>query len=1108
MISKEQILKNNKKFANFKDVVNLLREPILYNFQIVSTKEMEQLMKQYPCNAGVEHKKYFFNSVKLYCYSNSQSEDSMKRIIIAGITCFENNFNLIYSILADLARKPSLEGFCDLITTEKFYQYLLEGLDNLLNFNINDQLFHDINIKNDLENIIKNNLTMKEKIHGICHYFKDDALKHSKLIKISKTGGYSVYNKTVNETGSHTTIGNIGNIIDDYIVYGQPLGYWANHLQELSIMNPVTKTIYMNYLKYSKWVEELDKNSLECRQIKSILYVLSYFAKNGHSDAGRQMNQLTNVSTNWAVGTEKTDRASFYGKSKIAKAMSGYYPFMVGEENPYKELINNLEHQKLDHHALNLRNEFAKKGLSALGINTHLFDGIKILENIKDIIKVLDEVITVEIGLSNWIKSFLTGIINAIANMLDISITESFKQLFYIRIIPFGEKKVSLSDIYNHLEMIKFILKTAEDGKYNDVKNLTKEMLLEDISKSLGIDHNTFKEIGYGAYDKELNVKAGMIAFSANLAKGKSRDIFTVKSDLPLLYMLIEFALQKEAFVYGNNQAKVNMIYGDFQMLNYMISRLTVTEVYYVIHLFPDVLESFRHPKNIDYILKQNQKIDLENHIGMFLDTALYEQYMKENLYYLKNRVDEDINFKRYYTDVINTMLNYTKKIMLENKESLYKDLEEANNLTDIDDFLMRFLPSMTEFMKLLGKNEFSTKEVIKLIETIQKFISNDLFVEVILVIRQKIMDILERAEQEAFKKIDDAVGDLNASVTMDLNIGMSHFVQTIENIVDIVNKYGINIPDFVFPCFQEGVDYIDNNFTNYEDGMTYQGGSTGGYRNDWDLKNETTKNKINGKKQLENNDYTINPNAFENIVSTPEKKDVISSSKREKLKKIIDGKKVYVNKDGVEHPENNIKDNIHSDGYYKIIYKKGDIIAVKNNGEKITLIKKDQLLKNGKNKRNNTNDIIEKILSEDNYKKIEEIRNFIENISNLEYHHLQKQLTIAKRELEKELSKPRSNKATIDKIDENIMNLTKKIHNAKNNNILNSKTGFDKPIEITTFKVQNKKIVPTDDKKYKTLNDFFSTKSALLEEINKGMSNPDVDELYVTSYQITELLK
>lgn len=57
----------------------------------------------------------------------------------------------------------------------------------------------------------------------------------------------------------------------------------------------------------------------------------------------------------------------------------------------------------------------------------------------------------------------------------------------------------------------------------------------------------------------------------------------------------------------------------------------------------------------------------------------------------------------------------------------------------------------------------------------------------------------------------------------MDLNIGGSKFVQTITAIVELVDKYGIQIPDFVLKCFQEGTDYIDNDFTNYEDGLIFK---------------------------------------------------------------------------------------------------------------------------------------------------------------------------------------------------------------------------------------------------------------------------------------------
>ncbi|EHO19607.1 hypothetical protein HMPREF9466_01538 [Fusobacterium necrophorum subsp. funduliforme 1_1_36S] len=311
-----------------------------------------------------------------------------------------------------------------------------------------------------------------------------------------------------------------------------------------------------------------------------------------------------------------------------------------------------------------------------------------------------------------------------------------------------------MADIYNHLEFIKYILKSSKNGEYQNINNLTKEQLLEDMSNAIGIRQDILKEIGYGAYDKELNIKAGVIAFSSHLKKNSHGDIFTIKNDLPFLYILIEFAIQKEAFVYGNQYAKRNMIYGDIHMVNSVLSKLTDTEIYFVTtRYYSNLKELFSKPDNIEHILEINKKIELSKVFFELQNTTMYENYMKENVYLLRDDVDADVNFKAYNSNIIETMLKYMKDVMKENKDSLLKGIEEANNLTDIDDFLMRFLPSLTEFLKTIGYPEFNPDFVVQLISSVQKFIAQDLYAEVILMVRQKIKDMLERVEAETFKK-------------------------------------------------------------------------------------------------------------------------------------------------------------------------------------------------------------------------------------------------------------------------------------------------------------------------------------------------------------------
>ncbi|EHO19605.1 hypothetical protein HMPREF9466_01536 [Fusobacterium necrophorum subsp. funduliforme 1_1_36S] len=116
--------------------------------------------------------------------------------------------------------------------------------------------------------------------------------------------------------------------------------------------------------------------------------------------------------------------------------------------------------------------------------------------------------------------------------------------------------------------------------------------------------------------------------------------------------------------------------------------------------------------------------------------------------------------------------------------------------------------------------------------------------------------------------------------------------------------------------------------------------------------------------------------------------------------------------------------------------------------------------------------------------------------------------MKIEREKLEAELSKPRNNKNIIDAIDENIMNLTKKLSDVKTKNILNSVQGFDRPVEILSLKVNKDGSLEHVNDQYKSLNDYFSKKSELIQALDEGLSNPETKDIFLTSYQITELLK
>ena len=192
----------------------------------------------------------------------------------------------------------------------------------------------------------------------------------------------------------------------------------------------------------------------------------------------------------------------------------------------------------------------------------------------------------------------------------------------------------------------------------------------------------------------------------------------------------------------------------------------------------------------------------------------------------------------------------------------------------------------------------------------------------------------------------------------------------------------------------------------------------------------------------------------------------------------------------------------VYKNGKVELIFKSGKREIILNNNEKKirTLGEKEHYL--------NIKPIdkeIEKILSRDSVQRIKEIKNFLDRINNLEYYSTLKEIKNLKKQLNNEINKPLANNNEVKKIRENIKNLTFELENVKKNSILNT---INKNEEIALINFKNNNEVNINKDIYRNLDEFFNKKIEILKEVDSMLSDVKNKETYLTTYQITQLLK
>ena len=322
---------------------------------------------------------------------------------------------------------------------------------------------------------------------------------------------------------------------------------------------------------------------------------------------------------------------------------------------------------------------------------------------------------------------------------------------------------------------------------------------------------------------------------------------------------------------------------------------------------------------------------------------------------------------------------------------------------------------------------------------------------------------------------------------------------------INFIDEFIEKIPKSIIPCFVNG-DYDEAEKILTERKRKYEG-NLPDFKNDEEIDENSEPEKNN--KDEDNINYNNSKQEIIYHYLDGNKKKVIFNEREEKnnINKIN-------NKNEEFKTEKTITETIISkqeDVPLKIVYKNGKVelifksgkreIILNNNEKKIRILGSKEHYLNIKPVEKE----IEKILSKDSVQRIKEIKNFLDRINNLEYYSTLKEIKNLKKQLTNEINKPLANNNEIKELRENIKDLTFKLENVKKSSILNTVTKNEE-IPLVNFKSNNEVNINKD--MYRNLDEFFNKKIEVLKEVDNMLSDTKNKETYLTTYQITQLLK
>ncbi|MGL4449595.1 MAG: hypothetical protein ACRCTZ_00215 [Sarcina sp.] len=856
-----------------------------------------------------------------------------------------------------------------------------------------------------------------------------------------------------------------------------------------TLFNPEFGTLERLSKKYSQFVNSINMNSQNCSLYKTIVYLSIFLARDKiNNDPTIFMKKLINRDTRWATGNEKTTDPSFYGSSDIWKMFYGYGPFMTGEKNPFREIIDNSQVDDMDKQAMLMHKWFKENGLSEVIYNLIYEKGLvgehsiyDLVSMTKELIELIEEPIVASSALDNLtstIKGIVSGMINSFVSTIDMSISGVARKLFYQPIIPINGKKLSISEFHDYVAFISSILKMYEKGAPTNVIN--KESFANQIYAKLSGNSIGFEKIGYGAFDPKLNLENNLSQYEKYFYEVNEKEYFYLSTHMKTVHALVMFAIQKKMHKFGP-QYNSNINYGNRTNIQSLISDLTEDEIFFVLYHFKIEFSKFNS------YFKKYDISEITNFNNELIDAQLYMDLDKYTCGLYKNYVDYDkkilsLEMKQtyfltsHYKKYINKSLNIYFRIVDENKINLTKAVLDANNVSDVDDFLMRFLPSFEQLSKALGYNTGTISQIVYILDYICEFITTTLFKKLYVEIKSLINDYVKSVTDSLFKVIDlagDALGGSN-SLVIKFEFGGKFISGKLDSLLKVLDDFTLTT-QFLDRCFTDP-DIDDVNIDSFIDNnIDFAGDKEFVY----DEENDITVDIVDKDKDDNNNNFTGETFKPEE----DDKKVTINIVDKDKgtIEKVIEG--VIDKKDPPKY----------------ISYDKGNIVVTTESGSKVTIITNEDKKNNGSSSitEETYSKIESEIISKSEIDQFIEIRDFISNITNQHILDLQNKLNSVKKDIEVELNKNKPNNSTIKDLVEKEKELLAEIDKVKENSNIRV-SNFDE----SNVTLQDEEVVFHD---FANGDINLNKVSGVLGDLNDFSTN---NKIPLTTSQIMELLK
>jgi type III secretory pathway component EscS len=1040
-----------------------------------------------------ENKEYFLNLFLQYTYFNNINQENFFINLYAYYISIHNSPDkIIFDLLNSKLYSVELIEIANIFANKKFINLLFNSLKILhkpsVKVDVSNSYYSDKNI-----NIVNKYSEIFNKNDGDYNSFESSFIELSsyfKIVNISSTPKIDDSESNDKFHSKNNTTIEIGLL---EFLFGEDhsneLKENINKVLEMftkdNIFNPDLQFLKNINNKYTNYLKQMQNSADKCRIIKTILFIYSYLDKNNNNFyPSQRMYNISNTDTRWATGTEETYDSSFYGKSEFAKVFSVYYSFINGERNPYYQIINNNKYDYMDEESLKMHKYFREninsKILFDILYNKEIIGGKSIYDVISNISEILDilesPIIYSGSSILSEIIGMVTSMLNSIAQVLDFSLSFAVKNLFYVKFLLIGEYNYSLSDIYNYLIFLKLILEKAQGE--NIISNISREQFVSYAYQTLGIRENDIKKIGYCAYDYEMNDLSGLNLYNDKLSKNNYQEPFNARNDLSIFYSMLQFGIMKQVYLSGNENIYNNFDFSNISNIRSIINNLTSVEKYYIFKIH---YVNFEKMKNYNFniiddvysIEKNIRRID-----GVFnlKNVSFYKEFVELINFSSENNIklEDEIEYNYFisnikYKNYLNTSIKEYETKMKENKKNIDKLIFEVNNISNFDDFIMRFLPSILEVLKLLNIEHNSINSIIKFLDLACYFISDLLFRNLFIKIKFELLDQIKQIEKNMFNEFSDNKYIFNLNILGD---SINKRLKNILNEIDDLVLNGGELKD----CFKDIYTFIDDEeYYKYIDGEYKEEININYYDKNGSL---ISSESINENKKIEN-------------INIADISNVINSSNNKKL--IYENKEIYI-EDG--------------DGNrIKIVYKQDKnepslIVRTENNN--ISIIKNENDSINNSNNIINDNIVSKPIITENEYDTLIQIRDFINNIQNNEIVNIVNKMNKIQKEIEQEQTKKMPNNNVIKNLNEIYSKLTEELDYAKtkNNVYVSNSSILNKNI--------NNEFTGSDYKSITISNNYegFSTaieKKELLEEIENVVYE---NNMPLTNYEIIQLLK